>query len=172
MYQNSKQHMINLSKARAVAYSKPKLRCKYCNKSRTKGNLAKHENSCYLNPLHLKRCSVCSEPLKNYKTATTCSHSCSNKQFRSGPNNGNWKENRYASTCFHYHKKKCVVCSETNIVAVHHMNENHNDNRPENLIPLCPTHHQYMHSRFKHLIENQVQEYILNWKSKPDALPS
>ena len=49
---------------------------------------------------------------------------------------------------------------ENNIVAVHHVNENHMDNRPENLVPLCPTHHQYMHSRHKVLIENVVEEYI------------
>jgi len=32
------------------------------------------------------------------------------------------------------------------IVAVHHINHNHSDNRPENLVPLCPNHHEMLHS--------------------------
>lgn len=66
----------------------------------------------------------------------------------------------YQAVCFRYHEKECVVCEEKNIVAVHHYNENHDDNRPENLVPLCPTHHMYMHSRYKYLIEDQVEEYV------------
>lgn len=68
----------------------------------------------------------------------------------------------YTTVAWRYHDKKCLVCNEKNIVAVHHLNENHSDNRPKNLIPLCPTHHQYMHSRHKHLIENKVYEYLKN----------
>lgn len=66
----------------------------------------------------------------------------------------------YTTVAWRYHDKKCVVCDERNIVAVHHLNENHSDNRPENLIPLCPTHHQYMHSKHKYLVENYVNDYI------------
>jgi hypothetical protein len=68
----------------------------------------------------------------------------------------------YVTICWRYHDKKCVVCDETNIVAVHHLNENHSDNRKENLIPLCPTHHHYMHSKYKKMIEQKVYEYIKN----------
>lgn len=67
---------------------------------------------------------------------------------------------RYTTVAWRYHEKKCIICGEDKIVAVHHLNEVHADNRPENLIPLCPTHHQYMHSKYKDLIQNQVDEYI------------
>ena len=80
--------------------------------------------------------------------------------FRTGENNGNWKQETYRSTCFLHHKKECIICGEKNIVAVHHMNENKNDNRPENLIPLCPTHHQYVHSSYKHMVLPQIEKYI------------
>lgn len=70
---------------------------------------------------------------------------------------------KYTTVCWRHHPKECVVCEEQNIVAVHHYNENHDDNRPENLVPLCPTHHNYMHSRYKYLIEDQVAEYVNNF---------
>lgn len=67
---------------------------------------------------------------------------------------------RHIGICFKNHAKECVVCGETKIVAVHHYNHDHEDNRPENLVPLCPTHHAYMHSRFKKLIEEKVRDYV------------
>lgn len=66
----------------------------------------------------------------------------------------------YTTVAWRHHERKCLVCGETNVVAVHHLNEDHNDNRPENLVPLCPTHHQYMHSKHKALIEEKVNEYV------------
>lgn len=68
----------------------------------------------------------------------------------------------YVRIAWRYHERKCVVCGEDKIVAAHHYNEDHQDNRPENLIPLCPTHHQYMHSRHKPLIEEKVKDYLKN----------
>lgn len=70
---------------------------------------------------------------------------------------------KYTTLAWRYHKKECVVCGENKVVAVHHYNEVHEDNRPENLVPLCPTHHQYMHSKHKHIIENVVNEYVNNF---------
>lgn len=66
----------------------------------------------------------------------------------------------YITVAWRYHERRCLVCDEVNVVAVHHLNENHDDNRPENLVPLCPTHHHYMHSKHKPLIENKVLEYV------------
>ena len=66
----------------------------------------------------------------------------------------------YTTVAWRHHEKKCIVCEETNVVAVHHLNENHDDNKPENLVPLCPTHHHYMHSKYKDLIQDQVTEYV------------
>jgi hypothetical protein len=66
----------------------------------------------------------------------------------------------YTTVAWRYHERKCLVCGEENVVAVHHFNEIHSDNRPENLVPLCPTHHQYMHSRYKSLIDEKVKNYV------------
>lgn len=71
----------------------------------------------------------------------------------------------YRTACFAHHEKKCVVCGEDKIVAVHHYDENHHNNDPANLVPLCPTHHQYVHSGYKHLVIEKVNQYVKNFSS-------
>ena len=142
-----------------------KSNCQFCGDIRQKSNIGKHETSCYRNPINITLCKVCSNPIKNFRAnKATCSKSCSNTYYRKGEGNGNWKSSAYRSTCFLYHNRKCVVCDESNIVEVHHYDENKNNNDPSNLIPLCPTHHQYWHSRYRSLIKNVVDSYIKRWK--------
>lgn len=69
----------------------------------------------------------------------------------------------YTIVAWRHHKKECIICKEHKIVTVHHYNGDHQDDRPENLVPLCPTHHQYMHSKFRNLISKQVDEYVRNF---------
>jgi hypothetical protein len=118
-----------------------------------------------------KSCPICETKFTTYvgkKEKQTCSYGCSNTFFRSGKKHPNFlpddslKEgaSKYRRICFRRHKKECVVCKENKIVAVHHYDENHENNDPPNLIPLCPTHHQYMHSRHAYLIRPIVVEYI------------
>ena len=113
-----------------------------------------------------KLCPVCGNKFETKKgirdEKTTCSYSCSNTFFRSGKQNPNWSDDSYRSTCFQYHKKECIICGENKIVTVHHFDENHKNNSPENLIPLCPTHHQYVHSRFK----DEVIDKIIDYRNK------
>lgn len=123
------------------------------------------------NPKIEKICPICGKNFEtvtwsNKKEKTTCSKSCANSFFRSGLDNPNWKDNSYRTTCFYYHKKECVICGEKKIVEVHHMDENHMNNKPENLVPLCPTHHQYWHSRYKEEIENKIYNYIKEFKMR------
>ena len=120
-----------------------------------------------------KKCPVCKKKfiaLKDHpREKQTCSYACSNTYFRSGPDNGGWKEDAYRTTCFYYHKKQCVICDEKNIVEVHHLDENNQNHKPSNLVPMCPTHHQYWHSRYKYLIEKKVLYYIKNWIKNGDS---
>lgn len=114
----------------------------------------------------IKKCPVCDkdfETLSGHKREkTTCSHSCSNTFYRSGSNNPNWKEEstQYRNKCFEFHKKECIICKEDKIVEVHHLDENRENNKIDNLVPLCPTHHKYLHSNYRYLIEDKVNEYI------------
>ena len=95
-----------------------------------------------------------------------CSYSCSNTKFRSGEDNPNWSGEKYRSVCFLFHEKKCVICGEELIVEVHHYDENHENNSPDNLVPLCPTHHQYFHSRHRHLVESEIDQYVNRFRNK------
>jgi hypothetical protein len=69
----------------------------------------------------------------------------------------------YTKACFTNHKKECIVCREDKMVAVHHYDGDQSNNSPENVLPLCPTHHQYMHSGFKELITEKVERYREEW---------
>lgn len=153
--QKNKNSLSNLNKANYTKTS-----CKHCDSKFSLANINKHERSCSKNPIcnKIKECPVCK--IIHTKAGVTCSYSCSNVYFRSGKNNPNWKGTSYRFICFAAHGKKCVVCGENKIVAVHHLNENHNDNAPENLIPLCPTHHQYMHSRYKKEIQKYIDKFL------------
>lgn len=148
--------LSNLSLANIEKYS-----CKHCSKQVTLANSSRHENACNKNPKNFRECPVCKKT--HSKSGVTCSYSCSNKYFRSGKNNGNWKDDRYQSTCFFHHGKKCLVCGEEKIVAAHHVNGNHNDNRAENLVPLCPTHHQYVHSKYINEVQPIIEQYLNNY---------
>lgn len=57
---------------------------------------------------------------------------------------------------------RCCVCGEENIVQVHHHDGDRNNNELSNLIPLCPTHHQYVHSKFRDMVEGKIEEYVQN----------
>lgn len=122
-----------------------------------------------------KKCPVCGDPFTTKcgvkREKITCSYSCSNIYFRSGEDNGNWKDDAYRSTCFLHHKKECIICGEKNVVAVHHFDHNHSNNSPENLIPMCPTHHQYMHSQYAIILIEQVKKYVENFKNRGVGQP-
>lgn len=131
------------------------------------------------NTFRTKICPICEKPFTvsiqtdKVKEQITCSHSCANTYFRSGINNGSHAKAiigevspssmSYRTICFYYHKKVCVVCGEFRIVSVHHYDGNHSNNSPENLIPLCQTHHQYFHSKYKDIYQDEVDEYRNEW---------
>ena len=66
----------------------------------------------------------------------------------------------YRSLARRHHEKKCIVCDFDKIVEVHHINEIHTDNRPENLVFLCPNHHSMFHSRYKEEIVPYIKKYL------------
>jgi len=152
----------------------PELSCQYCGRGCSRVSHKRHEAGCLKNPNHprKKQCVVCNGNFiaphgVRGKRQITCSHACSNTFYRSGENNGMYRNKQnYKTICFLYHERRCVVCGEERIVAAHHINEDHSDNRPENLIPLCPTHHCYWHSGYRSLIEQTVVDYLSNWLSR------
>lgn len=75
----------------------------------------------------------------------------------------------HRTICFQYHEHACIVCGESLVVDVHHRDRNPRNNAPENLIPLCPTHHRYCHRRhLRARIEPKISAYLRR-KSWNDA---
>lgn len=163
---NPDKQTTKIAEARVLANTK--VTCGFCNKQYAKTNIKQHSAACMNNPEVLARkqkiCPVCEAVF--YTTATTCSNSCANTHFRSGINNPNYNADSntaYIRICFSFHKKECIICGESNIVEVHHFDEDHTNNSPENLIPLCPTHHQYFHSKFRDVVSTRIITYRDNF---------
>lgn len=73
----------------------------------------------------------------------------------------------YRDICFSFHAHECVVCGEAHVVAVHHYDRNPLNNDPENLIPLCPTHHQYCHTgRLYPLVAPQIDAFRRGFRGR------
>jgi hypothetical protein len=114
-----------------------------------------------------KQCPVCNKDYETQKDhpreKQVCSRACSNTHFRSGLNNGNYKDGgngdpEYRKICFKNYKKACLVCGFDKIVEVHHIDENHNNNDPSNLIPLCPNHHKMIHMmKYKQEVLDEIK---------------
>jgi hypothetical protein len=139
-------------------------KCDFCKREISIANIKRHIELCYLNPKNLRSCPVCKKPIKHPGTIT-CSRKC--RLVYCGPPNKfpNNKLKAYTSICFRFHKKECIICGEKNIVAVHHFDLNNKNNDPVNLVPMCPTHHIYLHSRYKNLIINKVLVYREKFKT-------
>jgi transposase/uncharacterized protein YlaI len=58
---------------------------------------------------------------------------------------------------------KCQSCEETEVLDLHHINEDATDNRPENHVILCPTCHAKIH-RLHITVEELCPSYV-SWKS-------
>ena len=56
-----------------------------------------------------------------------------------------------------------MYCGEDKIVEVHHYDGNRSNNKPINLVPLCPTHHRYWHSKYKYIVKDVVDIYVNNF---------
>jgi uncharacterized C2H2 Zn-finger protein len=96
-----------------------------------------------------KACPVCGKVFETKKDHPreqfTCSHSCSNTHFAIRRNKPEaWKN--YRTICFKHWEKKCILCGFDKVVEVHHLDYNNKNNNKNNLVPVCPNHHQMIHT--------------------------
>ncbi len=116
-----------------------------------------------------KKCPVCKEEFETQagskKEKTVCSRSCANSYYRSGtkhPNHINSKKQSYRMICFEVHEKICCVCGFDKVVHVHHLDNNRDNNKKENLVPLCPNHHAMIHNKkFKAILTREIENYLV-----------
>ena len=120
---------------------------------------------------HHKNCISCGKDFiykgrlntKLYENSRFCSRSCANnRQSWWNTDNNKFRSNSYRSIAERHHEIKCVICGFDKVVAIHHIDENKKNNSPDNLIPLCPNHHEMYHSKWKH----EVEPFIKEWQSQ------
>ena len=114
---------------------------------------------------HNKTCECCGNAFvfegrvksKAFTKAKYCSRACANNRQKW------WNENatHYRTIAFQSWKQECAICGFDKIVAVHHIGENHDNNDPHNLIPLCPNHHEMVHSKWKKEILPLIEEAVI-----------
>lgn len=115
-----------------------------------------------------KICPICGQEFEvlsgSPKEKIVCGRACSNTLFRSGENNGNWLGGHgYRAVCFRYWPQHCIIpnCDWKLTVDVHHIDEDRSNNKPENLVPLCPNHHSlFRYEEYKDRWNKILQELI------------
>lgn len=115
---------------------------------------------------HTKVCECCGSTFyiegrlksKAVQQARFCSRACANNR------QAWWNDNatHYRTIAFQNWKQECAICGFDKIVAVHHIDENHDNNDPHNLIPLCPNHHEMVHSKWKNEMLPLIEEAIIS----------
>jgi len=144
-------------------------KCTFCELVTTRANIKRHEAKCVYNPAVKRFCAVCGTHLTSKWHTTTCSYSCSNIHKPRGYG-VYWTDDKlnYRTICFRAHGKECIIkdCYENVIIAVHHFDGDAKNNAAGNLVPLCPTHHQYMHSRHSVLLEKEIKTYLFKFNRK------
>ena len=146
--------------------------CPHCSLTVKYCNISRHIKSCYLNPANARICPNCQKVYHTRHNSKTCSRSCANTLFaKRGSDHPNWKESAYRTSCFAHHKKQCIICGEDKIVSVHHIDNNKSNNSPDNLVPLCPTHHQYVHSKYSEEVQPMIDRYLEDWLRERELNP-
>ena len=117
---------------------------------------------------HTKICKCCGTPFifegrlltKEFENARFCSRKCANSTGGLAKAKKHHPDSKahYRTVAFRYRDKHCYACGHDKILEAHHIDSNHENNDPGNLIPLCPTHHKMIHSKYK----NDVQELLDN----------
>lgn len=113
---------------------------------------------------HKKICVVCGSSFtykgriktKGYERARFCKRSCAN-------NRQSWWNKHstgYKTIALQHHRHECQICGFDKVVAIHHIDENKQNNSPDNLIPLCPNHHEMYHSKW----QDEVKPFIMQWQ--------
>lgn len=136
--------------------------CLFCKTPIANTGLKSHEDYCYLNPKNKKICPVCNKPIKKYNINKTCSKRCGALYHRIDIDSKTYDtRSDYRSICFYHHGKKCLLCNEELILEAHHIDGNRTNNTKENLIPLCPTHHQYIHHIiYYYIVKECIDDYL------------
>lgn len=111
-------------------------------------------------------CDYCGKQFKRLKSALKdsvsglhyCSKECGNRHKNEMVEKNN--STAYRRNAFKYYEHKCAICGYNEcveVLEVHHIDENHNNNELDNLIILCPICHKKITMHLTTL--PQLQDY-------------
>jgi hypothetical protein len=91
-----------------------------------------------------------------------CSRNCANSI------GGTTKANKYGYKGYRtiaekYYKQQCAVCGVTDILDVHHIDENRENLHPSNLIFLCPNDHYRYHRNNDETVKKVIEGHGTAW---------
>jgi len=70
----------------------------------------------------------------------------------------NYKKRYHVGITYKQLTKECIICGFNKVVGLHHIDENRKNNNSNNLIGLCPNHHQMYHNyRYREEITNLLR---------------
>lgn len=96
------------------------------------------------------------------KESYFCSRKCANSV------GGKAKAEKYGVTGYtaiaeKYYKRQCAVCGITDILDVHHIDENRENYHPSNLIFLCPNDHYRLHRNKDKKVKEIIEGHGTAW---------
>lgn len=106
-----------------------------------------------------KKCKRCERELPHHSKGLCAG--CYQFVYHSEKNKAWNYRNRHHIDLDLYKKvtSECLVCGFSNIVDLHHLDENKENNKEENLVGLCPNHHKMFHDfRYKKEITDILKE--------------
>lgn len=106
-------------------------------------------HNCYRQKVWVKKEGVCPKCKRmiHLKSKGLCA-GCYNTTYRLEYQKALNHMNRYGLDYETYKKitAKCILCEFDKFVALHHLDQDKNNNSKENLVGLCPNHHQMLHT--------------------------
>ena len=103
------------------------------------------------------------ETLFPSKQSYFCSRSCSNS-IGGSTKAQLFGYTDYRTIAYKTYKPICVACGVEDILDVHHIDENRNNNLPSNLIILCPNDHYRFHRNKDIRIASIIESHLEMWK--------
>lgn len=137
------------------------IKCKICNE--IKPHQAKGMcHNCYIYKGTPKVvCNGCGK-LKNHWAKGYCSN-CHNKKFHYNQIRASnaKRDHKIGLELYDQVTKSCFLCGFDKAVDLHHLDRNHSNNNPKNLIGLCPNHHKMLHmDKYAKEMETAVQRKL------------
>lgn len=106
-------------------------------------NMKQHQKKCF----RAHACLVCGEKTHNeFYCSKSCSARSNNKNGSIGytkyrKNKNIVRKRTYRDICFDHWVHRCALCPWEISLDVHHIDDDHSNDEPINLIPLCQNHH-------------------------------